>query len=558
MPVSLFPSSRYLLLFVLLGIAYIVGLFVPLLDSDAAHHANIALHMYQHDDFVNLVDKGNDYLDKPHLLFWVSAISYYIFGVTTFAYKLPSLLFSMAAVYATYKLGKRLYDAETGRLSALILAAAQAFILACMDVRMDAILTACIILAVWQLVESVTVKKWYNLVLAALFMGLGFSTKGLVGIIMPGVAIFFYLLFKRDWKQLFNGKWILLGLLTVIFMLPVIYCFYLQYDLHPEKNIRGMTHISGVKFILWGQNIERLEGKSWGGGRRDYFFYLHTLLWAFLPWSILAYYAAGRRIKELWTSRLGYSSAKEGLTIGTILLIFILISGSRFQLPHYLNILFPYFSILVAAALIGLWREGAIKTVKILNGIQLFIVGLFIVLLSVLCGWLFPANNIFIILLALAVLAYLVISLLRKEAVAAKLVTVSVACMAMANILLSGSFYPSILKYQGGSNLAYDVRDRKIDTAHLHYFYAHSFAFDFYTKRLNPQASMEDIRDNKLPDAWLFTNHPGLDSLRGAGIVFADSIASDQYRLTRLKKTFLVPSTRAATLEKYYLVRLKK
>jgi 4-amino-4-deoxy-L-arabinose transferase-like glycosyltransferase len=218
-------SSRYFFLFFLLGIAYVLGLFVPLMDNDAGHHANIALHIYQNSDFVNLIDRGGkDYLDKPHLLFWLSAISYYIFGVTAWAYKLPSVLFSIAAIWATYKLGKRLYDNETGKLAALILGSAQAFILACMDVRMDALLSSCIILATWQLVESVTEKKWFNIILSALFMALGFSTKGLVGIIMPGIAIFFYLLYKRDFKQLFHWKWILTGLLTALFMLPVVYC----------------------------------------------------------------------------------------------------------------------------------------------------------------------------------------------------------------------------------------------------------------------------------------------------------------------------------------------
>ena len=83
-------------------------------------------------------------------------------------------------------------------------------------------------------------------------------------------------------------------------MFPVVYCYYLQFDLHPEKTIRGMTNISGVEFILWKQNTERLEGTNFGAGQKDYFFYFHTMLWAFLPWCIITYYAIGSRLKELW------------------------------------------------------------------------------------------------------------------------------------------------------------------------------------------------------------------------------------------------------------------
>ena len=54
------------------------------MDNDSAHHATIALRMHLTGDYVNLIDNENDYLDKPHLHFWLCALSYKIFGVTTF------------------------------------------------------------------------------------------------------------------------------------------------------------------------------------------------------------------------------------------------------------------------------------------------------------------------------------------------------------------------------------------------------------------------------------------------------------------------------------------
>ena len=104
------PDRIYILLFALLGFVYACGLFVPLMDNDSAHHANIALRMYLTGDYVNLVDYGKDYLDKPHFHFWLSAFSYEIFGVTGFAYKLPSFLFTILGTYSVFRLGKLLYD----------------------------------------------------------------------------------------------------------------------------------------------------------------------------------------------------------------------------------------------------------------------------------------------------------------------------------------------------------------------------------------------------------------------------------------------------------------
>ena len=129
------------------------------MDRDSAHHANIAMHMYLNRDYVNLIDAGQDYLDKPHLLFWLCALSYKIFGITSFAYRFPSFLFTILCVYSVYRLGRSLYNEETGKLAALIIASAFAFILANTDVRMDAVLTACVAFATWQGVEFIRHQK---------------------------------------------------------------------------------------------------------------------------------------------------------------------------------------------------------------------------------------------------------------------------------------------------------------------------------------------------------------------------------------------------------------
>src|SRR4051812_29019337 len=248
--------STYLFLFALLGVVYAIGLFVPLMDNDSAHHASIALHMYRTGDYVNLVDNGTDYLDKPHLHFWLAALSYHVFSITSFAYKFPSFLFTVLGTYSTFRLGRSLYNSEVGRLAALIVASSFAYVLANNDVRMDAILTASIIYATWQLVDWVQTKRWINVAGAALGLALGFCTKGHIAVFTPGIGILFYTLYTRNWKAVFNVQLLALIGLFFIFISPVVYCYYLQYDLHPEKVIRGKSGRSGVAFILWQQNFE--------------------------------------------------------------------------------------------------------------------------------------------------------------------------------------------------------------------------------------------------------------------------------------------------------------
>ncbi len=46
------------------------------------------MEMVQSGSYLEVMERGKDYLDKPPFLFWVSSLSYRLFGFTNFAYKL--------------------------------------------------------------------------------------------------------------------------------------------------------------------------------------------------------------------------------------------------------------------------------------------------------------------------------------------------------------------------------------------------------------------------------------------------------------------------------------
>ena len=540
--------TTYIALFLLLGVVYIVGLFVPLMDNDSAHHAAIALRMYQTGDYVNLVDLGHDYLDKPHLHFWLSALSYHIFGVTSFAYKFPSFLFTIMGTYATFRLGKSLYDAQVGRLAALITASAFAYILANNDVRMDAILTASIILATWQLVDWINTKRWIHVFGAALGLALGFATKGHIAVFTPGVAALFYILYKKEWKLIFSLQFLTLIISFFIFIAPVVYCYYLQFDLHPEKVIRGESGRSGVAFILWQQNFERFQGDSWGGdGKNDRFFFLHSFLWAFAPWSIIAFTAFFSRIKSFKTRRW------EWLTIGTFAVLGLMISFSGFKLPHYLNILFP-----IAAVLTSAYLHHHISNQTVIN--RLFVVQAVLSILLLLAAgvinvWAFPIHNImaiagFIILLAASF--YLIKKTATKQQ---RLIVIPVTAIALCFYLLNSNFYPQLLTYQGGNELARDTRS-KVNPKHVYFWPGtYSTSYNFYSGQLHQYFS--DTVYQQKDTVWVMAGDTDILKMKAAGYPILGGYAHRDYQITRLKGTFINPARREEVLGKMVLVRIK-
>ena len=50
--------------YLLLAAVYIAGLFVRLMNNDAGEYALVAMYMAQKNDFINIVRKGEDYLDN--------------------------------------------------------------------------------------------------------------------------------------------------------------------------------------------------------------------------------------------------------------------------------------------------------------------------------------------------------------------------------------------------------------------------------------------------------------------------------------------------------------
>jgi 4-amino-4-deoxy-L-arabinose transferase-like glycosyltransferase len=540
------PRQLYIFLFSLLGIVYLFGLFVPLMDNDSAHHANIALRMHLTGDYVNLVDYGKDYLDKPHLHFWLAAFSYKIFGVTGFAYKFPSLLFTLLGIYSVYRLGKKLYNAETGKLAALVIASAFAFMLANNDVRMEAILTASIAFATWQLVDFIQTKKLLSVAGAALGLALGFCTKGHIGVLVPAVAAFFYILYRKEWKLFLNWKWLVLFILFGIFISPVVYCYYLQYNQHPEKIVRGKDHINGIKFILFGQSVERFKGDSFGSdSKNDYFFFLHSFLWAFAPWSILGYIAIATRLK-------GFLQRKEEwLTVSVFIVILLIVSFSGFKLPHYLNIVFPATAVLVAAFILS--KREIPSWIKAIYTIQLVVAILLLLLIGALTYWAFPVKKLFVIVgvvLFLASFFYVVKSTLLNRL--QKAVGLSATAMAFSFFLLNANFYPQLLKYQGGNELAFAIKG-KVNPKDVYFWKEmYSSSFNFYTATLRQQFTDSTYK----PGQWLLFDIRSEKEIKEAGYQLGQRFEAIDFEITKLTLKFIDPARRESKCTKMVLAEL--
>jgi len=464
-------------------------------------------------------------------------MSYKIFGVTGFAYKLPSFFFTILGTYSTYRLGKALYNEEVGRLSALVIASAFAYILANNDVRMDAILTACIAFATWQGVEFLKYKKLVNAAGLGIALALGFDTKGHIAVFTPAIGLLFYILYRRSPKIFLEWKWLVVLMVFAALIFPVVYCFYLQYNLHPEKIVRGRDHINGVKFILFGQSIERFRGENFDKPNNDYLFFFHSFLWAFAPWSVLTYIALVDRFKSI------HQRKHEWLTMATIVSVALILTFSRFKLPHYLNIVFPAASVITASWLLSNQRRA-----KLIFYVQMSVCAMMLVLAAVINAWAFPVHHIFIfvgLILLLAAVFYFLKS--AQYSTFEKSVYVSVASVIASFFLLNTNFYPQLLTYQGGNGLAKTIKG-KVDAVNVYFWKDnYSSSFNFYTATERKQYDDSLMVKGKEP-IWLLFDIRDLPGIKQAGYKMGFNYSSRDYEITRLDFKFLDPLTRDKTL----------
>lgn len=105
---SIFSSQKrpYFIVLLLAIVLNVAGIGIKFFTDDGALYSALARSIAQSNNFTDLMYHGADWLDKPHFPFWIIAISFKIFGINTFAYKLPALLFFFMSVAYTYKLAK--------------------------------------------------------------------------------------------------------------------------------------------------------------------------------------------------------------------------------------------------------------------------------------------------------------------------------------------------------------------------------------------------------------------------------------------------------------------
>jgi hypothetical protein len=352
----------------------------------------------------------------------------------------------------------------------------------------------------------------------------------------------------RQFNQLLNYRWWLFLGLCFIFILPELYSLYVQFDLHPEKVVFGETRVSGLRFFFWDSQFGRFFNTGPIKGKGDVTFFLHTTLWAFLPWSV------GLVAGIVYLFRFDKNATPMRWVIyGSTLVTFVLFSLSRFQLPHYLVIEFPYFSMITAYFFYQLAKSPKIDHLVTVQTVLMFAALACITGLVYITG---IHNGIFAAIISLVIV--LIASVISYRNKLQQVLFKGYAMAAMLYIFLFQFFYPFLLQYQSGRQAAREISEnnKNIPVAAYGSF---SYTFEFYSPGDVSLIRNEEYLQDFIEAApcYLYTTESIADSLLKSGLDAEVRATTQHFHVTRLKMGFLNYKKRNVTLEPRYLLYIK-
>jgi 4-amino-4-deoxy-L-arabinose transferase-like glycosyltransferase len=352
-------ARRSLLIVLLFAAAVYAGCILSppsLMDDVDAVQAEIARTMLTSGDWVTARLDGVPYLEKPPLLYWMTAISFEIFGVHDWASRIPVALSAIGLCGVTFGFGAWAFGRRAGFFAGLCMSTCVGLWLFTRILLPDAMLTLFIALALWAFLRAIDDDekhpRFWAAALAASLAG-GLLLKSLIGVVFPIGAILVYVLLTRQvfswqmWKRLrpVSGTLIILLIAAPWHILaairnPPIWEFTM-------KSVPGEYH-GFLWFFFINEQLLRFLNLRYP---RDYdtvppvLFWLFNLAWLF-PWSV--YLPGAFRLSYRPIDRAGKTRLLALCWIGFVMIFFTFSTTQE----YYSMPIYPAMALLIGSAMV--------------------------------------------------------------------------------------------------------------------------------------------------------------------------------------------------------------
>jgi hypothetical protein len=160
------------------------GWQIPLIRAEAMY-ALIPMEMLASGSWLTPSLNGALYLDKPQLLYWLTLLSYKVFGVSDWAARLVTLPLTLTEIGLTYLIGRRFFSPRAAWLGGFILASSVGFFALHLQMLTDHLVTVALIGSLYSLLRWQEEPRFRWAALFHLSLVAGFLSKGFIGVLFP-------------------------------------------------------------------------------------------------------------------------------------------------------------------------------------------------------------------------------------------------------------------------------------------------------------------------------------------------------------------------------------
>jgi 4-amino-4-deoxy-L-arabinose transferase-like glycosyltransferase len=322
-------AALWLLLMVLAGLR-------PLAVPDEGRYGEIGRWMLISGDWLTPRLDGLPFFHKPPLLYWLEAISLATFGVNELALRLVPALHAGLMLIALY-LGVRTVSTEVmARRAAIMLGTSLSFLVGGQYVNHDMLVATWISIAIGCFAFSLMMPTPHVGLARLGFVAcaLGFLSKGLIGIALPGMVILVWLIWNGQFKKILLLPW-LSGL--ALFSAVALPWFVMAQRTYPDF----------FNYMFVGQQFSRYTAASYNNPQ-PWWFYLMVLLLLLFPWVFFAFAQIRNR------SAMTLNTAWWRLCWVWILVILVFFSIPHSKLVGYILPVMPPLAFLAALG----WQQS--------------------------------------------------------------------------------------------------------------------------------------------------------------------------------------------------------
>ncbi len=248
----------------------------PLIIPDEGRYAEIPREMVATGDYLTPHLNGIKYFEKPPLFYWMESSTIKAFGLNEWSLRLIPAILGILGCLLLYAGGRKLYDRRTGLLSSFILASNLLYFFYAHfispDLALSLFLTTSLLSFLLGRAEPSGWRRSSYFLLMYAFAALATMTKGLIGIVFPGLIIFTWVLLLKKWREL-RTYHIFLGLL--VFLLIAAPWHILVQIQNPEF---GRFYFIEQHLLRYFTDYAQRQQPRW--------FFSVTVLVGFFPWTI--------------------------------------------------------------------------------------------------------------------------------------------------------------------------------------------------------------------------------------------------------------------------------